>query len=99
MNIMSQCTLEGANALHAQVKTEFFDTLVWCPWSDWYKMWTTSVAAAYTTHLPSKPPGGHGSPHICLNPAKKNVIMWEGDLVFPGGASGSLCTIGHLPPV
>jgi hypothetical protein len=97
MNIMSRCTSEGAKALRARVKTQFFDTLIWCPWSDRHKMWTTSITPAYSIHLPSQPLPGHGSPRICVNPAKKGMIMWEGSLVFPGVVSGNLTTIGHLP--
>lgn len=67
---MAHSSSDGATALRAQVKRLFFDQLVWCPWGDQHKMWTTSITPTYNVNLPEKPQTGHGSPQICINPAK-----------------------------
>lgn len=97
MNIMARCSPEGALALRAQVKAQFFDTLVWCPWADRHKLWTTSITDAYRIHFPQQPSAGHGAPRVCFNPAKRSTVMWEGSLVFPGVPASNLRTIGRIP--
>lgn len=60
-------------------------------------MWTTSITPTYNVNLPEKPQTGHGSPRICINPAKQGAVMWEGSLIFIGSATGGLHTIGVVP--
>lgn len=95
LNIMARCTMEGAKALRAQVKSQFFDKLVWVPWADKFKMWTTSLNVAYTIHRPTKPATGHGSPRVCINPRQAATVMWEGELLFVNQTRTTLSVIGQ----
>lgn len=79
---MSRCTDAGAEALRSRVKSQFFDNLVWVPWADKQRLWTTSVGAQFPIQIPKASIKGEGAPRICINPRKRHDIMWGGSLLF-----------------
>lgn len=82
---MSRCTDDAAESLRLAVKSQFFDKLVWVPWASKRRLWTTSQASQFPLQIPHVLIKGEGAPRICINPRKRNCVMWAGGLLFLGG--------------